>query len=124
MTAWPPYSNSPTTSRLLATPRGEGSGASTEPAHAGDGPAGAHELVDPVARPVEHPSGRDVLAHLSLERRDDTGAGAPGDVEARHRVPVPAAGAVTTLGPADDGEERDAAAPFSQARFSPAAHST
>ena len=107
-TAWPPYSNSPTTSRLLCDTPGGPVRREHHAAHPGDRTVGAHELVDPVARPVEHPPGRDVLAHLALERRDDAGAGAPRDVEARHRVAVPAAGAVAALGPPDDGEERDA----------------
>ena len=64
------------------------------------------QLVDPVpereasTRPLRRCS-RDP----PLERLDHPGAGAPGDVEARHRVAVPVGAAVAALGPADDREE-------------------
>ena len=48
------------------------------------------------------------LAHLGDERRDQRRAGAPGDVEARHRVAVAGGGVAAALGPADDREPSQA----------------
>ncbi len=55
----------------------------------------------------EQPVARGLL-RVPHERFDDPGAGAPGDVEARHRVAVPAGPEVAALGPADGGQEGDA----------------
>ena len=90
-------------------PAGRGVGSEQGSAHPRDHTAGVHELVDPVARAVEHAARGDVLAHPLLEGGDDPAARAPGDVEARYGVPVSATRAVTALGPAHDGEEGDAA---------------
>ena len=71
MTAWPPYSNSPVTSRLLATPRGDAVGREHRAAHAGDAPSVRTSWSTRWRGPVEDPAGRDVLAHPLLERRDE-----------------------------------------------------
>src|SRR4051812_16365742 len=44
------------------------------------------------------------LARAALERLDDAGAGAPGDVEARHRIAVAHRVIAAALGPADHRE--------------------
>ena len=61
------------------------------PAHAVDGAALGHQLVDPVAEPHSTLTVRDGLAHPSDERLEHARPGAPGDVEAGHRVAVPVA---------------------------------
>ena len=73
-------------------------------AHAGHRPAGHHQRVDAVA---ESSSSRPAAWALRTRRTNgsSTRAGAPRDVEARHRVAVPAGTAVAALGPADDREE-------------------
>ena len=48
------------------------------------------------------------LADPALERRDHTGAGAPGQVESRHRVAVASRAPVAALGPPDDREDPQA----------------
>src|SRR6266487_3706521 len=48
---------------------------------------------------------RSRLPHPALERRDDPGAGAPGDVEAGDGVAVPDRAVPAALGPAHQGEE-------------------
>ena len=50
------------------------------------------------------PAGRDVLADPAGERLDHAGPGAPGDVEAGHRVAGPVRVVAAALGPADDRE--------------------
>src|SRR5450755_1167146 len=45
------------------------------------------------------------LARAPLERFDNTGAGAPGDMKPRHRVTVAPGVVAAALGPADDGED-------------------
>ena len=77
-------------------------------ADAGDGAVGDHEVVDPVPEPRLDPSGRQVRADPALERRDDARAGAPGDVEARHRVARAGGGVPAALGPADHREQPQA----------------
>src|SRR5262245_11711500 len=49
------------------------------------------------------------LAHARDERGEDAGPGAPGDVEARHRVAVLGGRVAAALGPADDREPAQAA---------------
>src|SRR3989304_4354474 len=44
------------------------------------------------------------FAHAPHERRDQAGSGAPGDVEARHRIAVAGGQIAAALGPADDRE--------------------
>ena len=46
------------------------------------------KLVDAMAEAQRHEPSLLALAHARDERRDDAGPGAPGDVEARHRVAV------------------------------------
>ena len=48
------------------------------------------------------------LPDARYERLDHTRAGAPRDMEARHRVAVPDGAVAAALGPADHGEEADA----------------
>src|SRR5207245_9021051 len=45
------------------------------------------------------------LARAALERLDDAGPGAPGDVKARHRIAVAHRVIAAALGPADHGED-------------------
>ena len=101
ITACARNSNSPTVSRDDATPRAASVGSSTAPRTPTTAPSATIELVDPV--PV---SERDlVVAHQpSREDLDDRGSGPPGDVEARHRVAVPARVVAASLGPADQRE--------------------
>ena len=66
---------------------------------------GHDEVVHPVPEPERDQPALGRLAHPALERRDHPGAGAPGEVEPRHRVAVPARPAVAALGPADHGED-------------------
>ena len=49
------------------------------------------------------------LAHALNEGRDDSRAGSPGEMEARHRIAVAAGVVPAALRPADDWEEADAA---------------
>jgi hypothetical protein len=97
-------------------------GARTAPRTPVDGAVGHDELVDPVAvveldRPRRSPPR--APARTARRRR----AGAPGDVEARHRVAVAHRRVAAALGPADGRQEAEAV-PGSQERFSPAANST
>ena len=74
-------------------------------AHAVDRAVGRRRARRPGAgtRSSTRPA-RGRLAHAPDERLDDAGAGAPGDVEARHRVAVPVGEVAAALGPADDRE--------------------
>ncbi len=66
------------------------------------------QLVDLVAVVErEQPVARGLLG-VPDERLDHTRAGAPGDVEAGHRVSVAVGAQVAALGPAHGGQERDA----------------
>ena len=88
----------PTRGRRRRAPGGDRVRRSTAPAVDG-------ELVDAVAERERHPAAR----HAARTRRSNgsttPGAGAPGDVEARHRVAVAVGAPVAALGPADDREE-------------------
>ena len=75
------------------------------PAHAGHRAAGDHQLVDLVAEAQLDQPARGRLAHAALERLDHARPGAPGEVEARHRVAVPDRQVAAALGPADVGHE-------------------
>ena len=57
-----------------------------------------------MAKAQRHEALLRALAHAGDERRDDAGSGAPGDVEARHRVAVLGGRVAAALGPADDRE--------------------
>src|SRR5215213_5434652 len=61
-------------------------------------PTGSRELAAPLG------DGRADRAH---ERLEQSGAGAPDDVEPRHRVAVPVGEVTAALGPADHREEPD-----------------
>ncbi len=103
-------------------PQFEGSG---RLARAGDAPfdvAGHQDLAgDGVGDAVVRGQAGDAVAeadvdqapghgrlHPAGEGLDDAGAGAPGDVEARHRVAGAGGEQSAALGPPDDGEEADA----------------
>ena len=84
------------------------SGASTAPRDAGRRRRRSTvELVDPVAE--ARASTRPAARRASRTRRSNgsttPGPGAPGDVEARHRVAVAVGAVAAALGPADDREE-------------------
>ena len=98
-------SNSPVTSRFVRHTARLRGGSQDAAADADDGVAVGHQLVDAVAEPHGHLAGLDGGTDPAHERLQDAGTGPPGDVEARHRVAVPARPAVTALGPAHDREE-------------------
>ena len=77
-------------------------------ADAVDGAAGHRQRVDTVAEAQLHEPLRHAVAHARDERIDDARAGAPGDVEARHRVAVADRAVAAALGPAGVGQEADA----------------
>ena len=83
-------------------------GSSTLAAHAVDRAAGDDQLVDAVAEAQLDEAARLRLAHAALERLDHARPGAPGDVEARHRVAVAGREVAAALGPADVGQEAHA----------------
>ncbi len=70
-----------------------------------DGAVGDAERIDAVAEPERQPAARLRLACPPLERFDDAGAGAPGDVKPRHRIAVAHGIIAAALGPADHGED-------------------
>ena len=78
-------------------------------ARPGDGSVGDGEGIHAVAEEQGDEPVGDTLAHDLLERLDNAGAGAPGDVEARHRVAVAVGGVAPALCPADNGKESHAA---------------
>ena len=78
-------------------------------AHAVDGRTRAGQFVDPVTEFEADQPAFLGLAHALHERFEHAGAGAPGDVEARHRIAVADGIAAAALGPADDGKEFQAA---------------
>ena len=61
--------------------------------------------IDAVAELQRHQAPGDALAHAALERLDHARPGAPGDVEARHGVPVLGGEVAAALGPAGGGHE-------------------
>ena len=77
------------------------------PADAADDTSGEDEVVDPVPERIAQPPGHLGLLGEAHERLADPRPGAPRHVETRHRVAVPARGAVAALGPPDEGEELD-----------------
>ena len=74
------------------------------PAHADDGAALDDDLVDAVPVGVSDEACLLGLGDAGDEGGDDARPGPPGDVEAGDGVAVTVGGAVTTLGPPDDGE--------------------
>ena len=70
-------------------------------AHAVDGAVGGRERIDAVAETEFQLAARLRLARAALERLDDAGTGAPGNVEARHRIAVAHRVIAAALGPAD-----------------------
>jgi hypothetical protein len=67
-----------------------------------------HELIDAMAASEHDEPVGDRLSEPPLERSHHTWPGAPGDVEARHRVAVAGREAASALRPADHGKEPDA----------------
>jgi hypothetical protein len=70
-----------------------------------DRAVGDGERIDAVAEPEGQAAARPCLARAPLERLDNPGAGAPGDMEPRHRIAVAHRIVAAALGPADDGED-------------------
>src|SRR5690606_27011856 len=68
-------------------------------AHADDGAVLHDQLVDATAESERHQPLADAGAHSGDERFEYAGAGAPDDVEARHRVAVPGRGVAAALSP-------------------------
>lgn len=82
-----------------------------------------HQLVHPVAVEEGEQTVAGGLPGVADERLDDTGTGAPGDVEAGHGVAVAVGAQVAALGPADRGQQLDAV-PLQPDALLPAANST
>jgi len=78
-------------------------------AHAVDGGAGLHQFVDPMTELEGNESAFFSLTHALNEGRDDSRAGPPGEMKARHRISVADGVVPAALCPADDWEEADAA---------------
>ena len=74
-------------------------------ADAVDGAVGDAERIDAVAELEGQPAARLRLARAPLERLDDAGAGAPGDMKPRHRIAVAHRVIAAALGPADHRED-------------------
>src|SRR6202165_3963479 len=70
-----------------------------------DGTVGDRERIDAVAEPERQAAARLRFARPPLERLDDAGPGAPGDVKPRHRIAVAHGIVAAALGPADDRED-------------------
>src|SRR5699024_6948098 len=66
---------------------------------------GDHEFVDPVPKTQIDRAAFGRRTHPTLERLDQTRAGTPGDVEARHGVAVPVGQVTAAFGPADHGKD-------------------
>ncbi len=76
--------------------------------HAVDDPGRGGEATDAMAEAQRGEPLLLALAHAGDERGNDAGPGAPGDVEARHRVAVLGGRVAAALGPADDREPAQA----------------
>ncbi|MGY2914697.1 hypothetical protein ACVWYP_000327 [Bradyrhizobium sp. USDA 3262] len=74
-------------------------------ADAVDRTVGDAERIDAVTELEYQPSALRGLARAALERLDDAGSGAPGDVEARHRIAMAHRVVTAALGPADHRED-------------------
>ena len=105
ITAERPRLNSPTTARDDGSPRPTVGRLQDLAGHPGDARRRRpDQLGDPVPEPELDPTGADVLGDPPDERRRRTpGPGAPGDVEAGHRVAVPADLVAAAFGPLDIG---------------------
>ncbi|MFK4644357.1 hypothetical protein ABIF96_002931 [Bradyrhizobium ottawaense] len=66
---------------------------------------GDRKRIDAVAEPEAQPAAFHRLARPALERLDDAGTGAPGDVKARHGIAVAHRVIAAAFGPADHGED-------------------
>src|SRR3954454_18946274 len=66
---------------------------------------GDRKRVDAMAEPKAQPAAADGRARTALERLDDAGPGAPGDMKARHRIAVAHRVVAAALGPSDHGED-------------------
>src|SRR5216683_945121 len=75
------------------------------PADAIDGAVGDRERIDAVAEPERQAAAGLRFARPPLEWLDHPGAGAPGDMEPRHRIAVAHRIVAAALGPADHGED-------------------
>ena len=101
-------SKSPAGSRLDFTPRSESSSASTVPRTPTTRPSSTTSSSTWWRkREAYEPCCLRLLDRLG-EDADDLGTGAPGEVEARHRVAVAGGAAVAALGPADEGQRPQA----------------
>src|SRR3954465_1505372 len=58
-----------------------------------------------MAEQKAQPAGSDGLARAALERLDDAGPGAPGNMKARHRIAVAHRVITAALGPSAHGED-------------------
>ncbi len=105
MTACARSEKSPVTLREELLPRSTEVGSEDRAADAVDRAVGDAERIDAVPEPEHQPSALRGLARAALERLDDAGAGAPGDVKARHRVAVAHRVIAAALGPADHRED-------------------
>ncbi len=94
--------------RELRLPARDGARLEHMPGDPGDGAGRDGQLVDPVAEAQLDQAALLGLAHAAHERLDHAGAGAPGDVEARHRVAVAGGEIAAALGPADVRHEAHA----------------
>ena len=79
-------------------------------AHPGDPPVGHDQARDPVTEADVGQAARARVEQRAHEGLEDPRPGAPGDVEARHRVAVPARGVPASLGPLDEREPAHALA--------------
>ena len=83
---------------------GRGAGLQDRPAYPVHAAAGGGQLVDAVPEPELDAAGRCRGPDPPFEGRDHAWPGAPGDVEAGHRVAVPVGQVAAALGPADQRE--------------------
>ena len=92
-------------------------GCENRAADAVDGAVGDRERIDAVAEPECQPAARLRLARPPLERLDNAGTGAPGDMKPRHRIAVAHRVIAAALGPADHGKDPMAHRPQPAAFF-------
>ena len=116
--------NEPARRRELACPRSALLGFEHVALHAVDRAAGPGQRRDAMAEAERDEPALLGLAHAAHERLDHARPGAPGDMEARHRVAVSGRQIAAALGPADDRENLQALLRAAMSRFSPAAKST
>ena len=87
-----------------ASAPGRGAGLQDRPAYSVHAAAGGGQIVDAVPEPELDAAGRCRGPDPSFEGRHHAWPGAPGDVEAGHRVAVPVGQVAAALGPADHRE--------------------